>query len=807
VRQLAAAALVLAIGFLIARAPVIRPSLGGALLASAREVAVYRLGAAPVRFAVPAGKRTLRVLVNLDLGPSVPEEGVPFEVRVEIPEDRFSATFPLVAVPALDATGGPAAFYLGEGSKPARTRDVAVERTSDGPATVLVSLPSPPGAGASVRLLTAEARPPLARDVLLSRLGPLGRARLATSVGPLDWDQLDEGVREGLLAQRWVRAVAAPGTDSSRLYLLGTPAPTRRGPRPRGEAVGEGRVAALSFRGPGTIHLLALEGPLHGEAVKLDADGTSSTWPLALGEGERASLPIGAGLATVRVSAKDAGRVQAVATAGLALDPARTRALPGGEAEVEPAWSVESASLAAPEPAPPLVFDLAGRGGEALRISARALLGPDAGVTALRLRWRLLDRQGAALARGQLEAAVRPAPEDRIDADDLRVPAQPAYAYLWPPASAERLEIWTDRPAAVGLSSPGFAPDLLVGPKPGLAASLVERFQPEDRPAWFRVRPVDEASLWAAGRIVTLRSARRIEPLPEPPKPPVEAESLEPGGGAPRILLVAPATPGPDGNMPEVGPLARGNWWPVAAGVETLLDLAVPAGSAADARVQLSLLYAGEASLAGREARVSVDGRAPVRLPMVSQRGQVTLPLLPAGRHRLKVEVGAPARLFLDVPVAGSQLHRAYAAYELGPGGPLILRLAKGVAARSLGVTLYFDGPPSPRARLSARIDGGVRAVRAGTSSLGWTRLERQAPVQAAAGEGIFYLNRSGGTVWTAAPIFVPLHDDLRPGDHEIAVAVLDAGTRTFARFFAYGAAGPAEHVSHFNEIHTETPP
>jgi hypothetical protein len=434
-------------------------------------------------------------------------------------------------------------------------------------------------------------------------------------------------------------------------------------------------------------------------------------------------------------------------------------------------------------------------------------VAPEAAVGTLRLRWRLLDRRGTITSHGELVFPAPPASEDRIDGDEIRVPAQPAYAYLWPPATAERLELWTDLAAAVGVSSPGFAPDPLVGPRPGLAATLVERFHPEERPAWFRVRPLDEPSLWAAGRMVTLRSARRLERLPEPPRPPDDAESLEPVGGPPRLMLVAPVSPGPDGSAPAPGPLARGSWWPIRAGVETALRLAVPAGASAEARVQPSLLYAGAATLAGREALVTVDGRAAARLPLVSPRGQVALPYLPAGTHRLQVEVGAPARLFLDVPVPDSPIHRAYSTYELEPGAPLLVRLGKGVSPRSLGVTLYFDGPPSPRARLAARVDGGVRVVRSGSVSLGWTRLERLAPIEAAEGEGTFYLNRSTGPVWTALPIFVPLHDDLRPGDHQVAVTIQDAGTRVFARFFAYGAAGPTERVSHYNEIHTETPP
>ncbi len=806
-RRLALAATVLAVGFAIARAPVIRPTLGGALLASAREVAVYRLGPGPVRFALPPGKRSLRVLVNLDLTPPVPAQGVPYAVRVEIPEDGFTASFPLVATPATDASGGPAAFYLGEASAPARTRDVSVERSGDGPATATVWLEGPPGATASLRLLTAGERPPLARDVLLGRLGPEGRARLATSVGPLEWDQLDDGLREGLLERRWTRAAAVAGTPSRRLYVVSVPAPARREPPPRGERIGGDRVAVFTVRGPGTLHLVALDGPLRGEARRLDMDGTSAVFPLALGVGDRASVPIPAGLATVRVTAASAARVLAVGEVGMAIDPGRARPLPGGEAELEPSWRVELSPLGAPGPAAPLVFDLAGRGAEALRVSVRALVEPGAGDAPLRVRWRVLDRRGAAVAAGELPFEVRPAPEDRIDGDEARVPAQPVYFHLWPPPSAERLEVRVDRPAAVGLSSPGFPPGPMAGRTPGLADGLVLRFHPEERPSWFRVRPKDEPALWAAGRMVRLRSALRLEEAPEPPGPPGEAESLEPLGGVPRLLLVVPTAVAAGPGVPAAEAPGRGRWWPILPGAETVVVLAPPAGSAPGARVQPSLLYAGEPALAGREALVTVDGREVARAPLVSPRGQLTLPFLAAGRRRLRVDPGAPARLFVDQPAPGTAPYRAYGTFELEAGAPLRVRLQKGVAPRSLGVTLYFDGRPSPGARLVARIDGGVRVVRAGSTSLGWTRLERQAPVRAAAAEGAFYLNRTGGPVWAAEPIFIPLRDDLRPGRHEIELSVQNAGQRVFARFFAHGAAGPAEHVSSVHEIHTESPP
>ncbi len=793
-RRIVLVLLVLAVGVAIARAPVVRPSLGGALLARAHELAVYRAGRAPVAFPLPAGRRALRLLVNLDVAPPVPEEGVPFEVRVAIPEDGFVATFPLVAAAAADPSGAPAAFYLGEPRSPARTRELALERGGDGPATALVSLASPAGATASVRLLVSEDRPPLARELLLRRPGPQGWARLASSLGPLDWDQLDDGAREDLLARRWVRVPAAPGTASRRLYLLGAPATAPPQPPPAAVDLGPGRVATFTVRGPGTLQLAAAA-PLDGEARVLAADGAASAVPLHLAPGERASVPIGAGIVTVRVSGAAASEVRALGDARMALDPTRARTLPGGDAELGPVWSVETDPVAGP--AAPVAWDLSGRGGAELRLVVRALAAPGAAEARFRVRWRMLDGHRAPLAEGELPLSAKPAPEDRIDGDPDHLPTEPAVAYLWPPPDAARLELSSDARVAVGASSPGFPPD--AGGGPALADGVLLRFQREDRPAWFRVRPEDEPALWRSDRMVTLRSAMRVEEAPEPPPPALPAETLAPAGSPPRHLLLVPA--------PEADSRERSSWWPVSAGVESGIVLERPAGAGADARVQPSLLYAGDASFAGSGATVAIDGRASARLAIYSARGQIALPPLAPGAHRLRVEAGAPVRLFLDRPVAGAPLHRAYGVYELAPGAGLRVRLAKKAASRSLGVALYFDGAPSPEARLSVTVDGAARAARPGSASLGWTRLRRAAPVKAEPAPGALYLDRTSPAVWAAAPIFVPLHDDLRAGTHEIAIAVERAGARAFARFFAYGAAAPEESVRHVAEIHAESPP
>jgi hypothetical protein len=171
----------------------------------------------------------------------------------------------------------------------------------------------------------------------------------------------------------------------------------------------------------------------------------------------------------------------------------------------------------------------------------------------------------------------------------------------------------------------------------------------------------------------------------------------------------------------------------------------------------------------------------------------------------LRVDLAARARLFLDRPIAGAHPFRSLSVYELRAGGPLRVRIPKRAGSRSLGVVLYFDGHPPEDATLEAVVDRGQRQARPGTLSLERTSLRRTLPITVAPLEGALHLNRgdAGGT-WVSAPVYVPLHDDLQPGVHQVSLAVRGARVRSFARFFAYGAR-TRERLAHFNQLREET--
>lgn len=762
----------------VARAPLIHPFAGSSALANAHEVKAYRLGAPAQRFPLAPGQKVLRILTNLDLGKAIPAEGLPYAVRIRIPEEDRDELFGLMAVPATALDGSPAAFYLGEAESPALTREVAIQREGTKAATLEVSLEAPAGGTASLRVLTLQDRPPLVEEVFLGRLGPAEQTHLADRVGVLDYSELAAEQRAELIGRRWSRLAAAPGAQTRRLYLKGSPAPRPRKERPVGDEVAPGQLLAYSVRGPGTLRLSLVEGEAAGEVELLTESGQASRRPMA----NRVDLPVVAGLTTARVKLPKGARVLArVSDPAMALGSSRPRVEEGGEAQISPAWSLERDPLADEPAAEPVLYDLTGRSGAELRLTARALVSPGDASPALAVTWKMLGATGAVLASGRISGPAILQPEDRIDEKPGQLLAEGVAQYLWPVPGAASLQLTAERPTAVGVSSPGFEP-----PLPARSATRQVHL-PQQKPSWFRIRPANEEALESQGRMVRLRLAGRLVPEPALPPAPADAESLEPVGSPPRLLLVTNGRPG-------APPPAHGALWSIPTG-EAAFEIKLAPGTADSARWSPHLVYAGPASIAQGQAIVSVDGAVAVQAPLFTARGALNLPPLPSGKHRLKAQLGEGARAFLDAPVEGGSLFRSTSVFELEPGAATRIKLHKGEGPRSLGAVFYFDQRPGPGTQLIAKVDGGSRGAVAPRQSRLRTRIRREVPLTAERAPGAFYLNRTSAEVWATPAVFVGLGDDLAAGDHEIDLELKGTAGRAFARFFAYGGPPPVERV------------
>jgi hypothetical protein len=620
--------------------------------------------------------------------------------------------------------------------------------------------------------------------------GPPPPPRGPPLVGLMPEDLAPEA-RVALESRRWSRLPTREKTATRGFYVVGGPPPPAP-PRPSGQAVGDGHVAAFTVTGPGTVHLEAPEG-LAGEASLLDRSGITRVEPLALGAGGRASLAVGDGLTTLRVTARRPARARLVGEARLALQgEQRSDTDPGGEVELGPAWSWQALSLAGPA-GPPVELAVGGRGEAGLRVTARLPLGPTNGPPADgQLRWRFVDRGGAVLQQGKVPVAAQAAPEDRLDGPEPLV-SVPTTVFLWAPHGAERLLLDAPRPVAVSASSPGLESPLAPSDELGIDRALVLRYR--DSGAFEAVQPLNQSELRRLGRQLRFAGAVRLETRALPPAP-AQATSLEPQRGGAQFVLLAPLAEAPRGEH------RQGVSFAVRPGRDESIQVARPRGASARARVGPTLYYEVERVRGRGSVAVSLDGQVVRRASVLGRRGQLVLPPVVVGRHRLRVELPAGGRASIDQLVVGAAPFRRSRVFTLQRGSAVV-EVPKGGAARSLGVVLYADGPEPPGAVLEAVVDGGRRVRRSGGASRDYTRLRRRVPLSFQRVEGARYLNRAQQGVWASEPVFIPLGDDLRAGGHRIALRAVGLGGTPLARFFSYG--GPvASRISQHLELRAE---
>jgi hypothetical protein len=790
-------------------------------IAGAREVVGYQLGGQPITLALPPGTTVYKVATNLDLpagmssaprgATTASDLGVPYVVRVRVPEDGRDEAFALLGRPALDATGRSTAFFRDRAGTPARTAVLTLRRTSTRPATLQVSL-EPLGDAQAVQ---ASLRVFVAHERIGAGPGP----QRPPTVGGLALDDLDPEVRAAFLAQSWGRLPARSLTPTRTFYLPAAAASTPS--FDRGHVVGAGHVLAVTVKGPGTVDVLAPQG-WQGEMSLLYPAGQGRSWPLQSSEGpDPVSVAIGKGLCTLRISARDAAappvRVRlTVADPNMIVDdPAGDRSAERGDGrnEVGPTWSWQVVARAQPA-GPPVIVQAAGRRQAAFRITAWApIAGVAAGRSAAaapRVRWRFVDARGAVLLQGKTALDAALAPEDHLEGgadapEGGGLVSQPTTFHLWPPRAAHRLLIDADGAADVALASPGFdaqpfAPDAdaALGP---LADSIRLRHAHQDRRAFYPVRPLNATDLQRAGRLERLAGALRLERQPPRPPPKGAAVSLGPQRDGGRFVVLLPKTPsGPEAGAAGSPARLQGHLWAMRSQHDETVIVPRPRGTAGTARVPATLLYELARPSGRQPLVVRLDGQVIRRASLLGARGQVVLPPIAVGKHRLRIDVATPARLFFDQPVAGAAEFRRSQVYLL-PAGAAGVAVDKGRAPRALGLVMYMDGPP-PGGRtplLDIVVDGGKRRRLAMGASTAFTRLRRIEELAFARAPGAVYLNRRAGAIWESRPIFVPLGDDLTAGTHRVSLHARGLGARgrtLAARFFSYG--GP--QINHINQ-------
>ena len=775
-------------------------------IAGAREVVAYALGADVLTMSLPPGSTLYKILTNLDLPADVAPEGIPYVVRVRVPEDGRDDEFALLGRPARDAAGKATAFFRDRAGAPARTTVLTLQRISSRPATLQLSLQIPGGRAAlgqgSLRVFVAH-----------ERMGQERGAPPVDSVGGVALEDLAPDVRAAFASRSWHRLPARSKSPTRTMFLPAADAP-RPDPDP-GELVGAGAVLAATMKGPGTVDVQADPGLPAAWAQVLCASGSERSFALVLPAQGQASVPIGKGLCTLRIAAAKApvaARVRLTASRpGMILTTAATTGTGRDEGtnddtNLGPRWSWQSVARAQPD-GDPVAFLAAGRQQAAFALTARVALGPrlaaGTGAAAL-LRWRFVDLHGAALAQGKATIDATAAPEDRLDEIEGRgLVSRPTTFYLWPPRAAHRLLLDADRATVVSAGSPGFDDDRAEPPAAWgpMGDGMVLRHGPLERQAFYAVRALNAADLQRQGRLERFAGALRLERAAAHAKPVSAAVSLSPRRDGGRFEVLLP--------LDRAAPAQRpGRLWAVRREHDEEINVPRPQGTSGAARVPTTLLYEVRRPSGRQPLLVHLDGQIVGRASLLGARGQVVLPPLPVGRHRLRVDLASEARLFINQPVAAALSFRRSQIYRFAAGAAAVA-VPKARAARALGTVVYLDGPP-PHGRaggLDVVVEGGVRrSPRQGGASAAYTRLRRHQRLDFLRAPGAVTLNRTSGEIWASRPIFIPLGDDLGAGSHLVSLRPRGLGSRPMVRFFSYGGT-PVNRINQHVEVSVESAP
>jgi hypothetical protein len=397
-----------------------------------------------------------------------------------------------------------------------------------------------------------------------------------------------------------------------------------------------------------------------------------------------------------------------------------------------------------------------------LRVDLRRTL-PPAGdpATPPVVRYALLEASGRVRAEGELAVGGDPSLYDRLGGVppwEGRV-SEPASHHFRVPPGIDRLRLVSTGPVlAVGYSRP-----------PGLVREVrvPEDYRPSTDdagrvPPWFWLRPRDHEPLVRGGRVRLLAvQARPPRDDPELLAGQYQWQVVVPEGAwVGRRLL----TPGRADRPGRDEALAAG-FHTLEAGREVRLRFAAVDGGSRVAP-GLVVLPRGTAPL---EVSVTVDGVRVLRERLAGRAAELTLPALPAGEHRLRLDASAPGS-WLVSHVAGpppAMLRRL--AVRLGPDGASYL-LEKGRTAPEV-VTgeVYLAAGHSGRVRLCARLEGDPPADPGPVAE--WTFRDRCYDVRSEPIGAVPVLD-GGPALGPAQRFFLPLGADLAAGTYRLRVTV-----------------------------------
>ena len=578
--------------------------------------------------------------------------------------------------------------------------------------------------GVAVRLYDREVLAATRRHAQWPRLSVEDRRRLA--VGNLyPQELLSEPERQALVRQSWspIAPAGVEGADyDRRIVLMNEEAlPKLIEEAPRGEAlppgvvgivrVDEGQAVELEVRALGgdLTGLVARALPSRGSEVALMPARTGPNGARLTYGGAPGWITVRSGVELMVSLAGDAQRRnpfdhETIGTYSCAGRPTEYRLvhLPGQPTPLRIDLRAEGDASFTAE------ITLASASGRAL---TEASLGHDAGLSSF--DW--LQREGV---RYRVSEASR--------------------HYLLAPPEVERLTVACATGGLVSLYNQEV--DVLRIDRPGAA------FEDRQR-RWFPLLPTAAAELTASGRGSILKLQRR--PLAAPAPSSNDARALESYG-------VSTESTGRHLLLPTAASAEAESWRYLPVAADERVELVFGDEGRA---VTPTLLFRRQRDTPFR-LRVEVDGRTILDEEWAGRQGQIRLPAIGSGAHRVRLAGDPGIRFFLSHLRDGSRSAFARRFVATLPSRPFEIRVAKSGPTVLTG-RLFFVAGSGAACSLTAEIGGGSRPV--GVPLPDWTYTRRRYEV-AGGGERVAALG--GDTLWMerSEPFFLRLGEDITNG-------------------------------------------
>ncbi len=677
-----------------------------------------------------------------------------------------------------DASEEPALFYLGGPLQPTDSRAIQLlfhNHPNAARLRVRLKQLDAPLQGVVLRLYQRESIPEYKRTHGWARLNDRKKKVLARgNVYEHEW--LTKAEQQQLLATQWnpMAPIGVTGHEAYRrnLYVLRE----KEGERvidpviPEGllvRPVQNGIIAIPPGGGSLTLHITDLEQELGDKSPS----ESLLRWISDNDDEEEMVVTLDQPISTFQHDFKDSGLLEIISTRTLVLN-ARITTADGSDNDITP----ENIFLAAYSVAADqwLEFSIQHLSSFAtpLRIDARSLQASDTPAK-MSLSYRLLDDAGKLLADGQCQAEVSLSRYDSLleQTDSPSTVSDPLRCYIRPSQAVARIQL--------SLNGAGL---LTAYNRP--ADLIAETRVPEDYisydprrqrlPSWFRIRAKQHDQLQREARLKNLAIQKR----PRQRDAEIQAgrylwEDFQPQGDWVARHLLNPR----DSRLPVREHSLSSIYREVPSDRTVTLDFAASDGLQ---MTHPSLIFTRQQA-SPEQIEIRVDGKLVMNPRIRGLRGEIPLPPMRSGTHKISIQAGQQSHWFISS--------------TRGEGATYIKRLANRIGQQKLHfvytkalvnevLTGHFQVPAGSTQTRSLRLSLRARQRQLGNSSGEWTLTERRFLIAPDNSHSAIVLNSRRDRVDIGRRFFVPLQSDLPAGEYDVTIWLEDDGPEAYLSLY-----------------------